>query len=114
MHIEEAEPRLASVTHSAADLITEAGQKDRDGKTVESKSIYLCGVTLGAKKTGPKVFTILKILVRDPLPSPALDFLALADCDFWSPWGKESTVVMCKSKKSSGSATIPIASDQRG
>lgn len=35
------------------------------------------------------VFTILKILVRVPLPSPALAFLALADCDFWSPWNRE-------------------------
>lgn len=33
--------------------------------------------------------TILKILVRVPLPSPALAFLALADCDFWSPWRGE-------------------------
>lgn len=28
---------------------------------------------------------ILKILVRVPLPSPALAFLALAECDFWGP-----------------------------
>lgn len=35
------------------------------------------------------VFTILKILVREPLPSPAPAFLALADCDFWSPWQRE-------------------------
>lgn len=34
-------------------------------------------------------FTILKILVRVPLPSPALAFLALADCDFWSPWQRQ-------------------------
>ena len=31
------------------------------------------------------LLTILKILVRLPLPSPA--FFALADCDFWLPWG---------------------------
>lgn len=100
MHIEQAEPRLASVTHSAADLITEAGQKkERDGKTVGTKIHYLCDFTLGAKKIRRKVFfTILKILVRDPLPSPALDFLALADWDFWTPWGKENAVVMCKTK----------------
>lgn len=91
MHIVEAERCPALVTHSAADLITEAGQKDRDGETVRTNSHF--SVPLDEKK---KRFTILKILVRDPLPSPALDFLALADCDFWSPWGKENTVVRRK------------------
>lgn len=81
---------VAFITHQllTLQLISSLRQtKRRRRKEIDKETFSFQGNVSNRKIT----FTILKILVREPLPSP-LAFLALADCDFWSPWQRKKKI----------------------